>query len=292
VAAGICYNAYFGTRYGTGEGISWFTGYLLEWMLSIDNVFVFHLVFKVYRTPEHLMHRALFAGVVGGIVLRLFVFCALGMLLQVIHWVRIVFGVVLIWSGVQAVSDNGEEEDVANTFAVRSLKALLGTRLHNSYDQDGRLFPTGADGKVGVSLLFFIVVLVECVDIVFAVDSVSAKVAQIQNQYTAYSSSVMAVFALRALFFVIRDMVEHFELLKYGICIILVFIGVELIASPFLHLESATVCCVIGSVFLVSIMSSTARNMWTGRHTLPYEAEAARRLAPAGWSGAKAYDAS
>lgn len=291
VLAGLAYNAYFAARYGAIAGLDWLTGFLLEWMLSIDNLFVFHLIFKVYRTPEHLMHKALFFGIAGGVLFRIGIFIALGTLLRIIHWVRIVFGVVLIYSGIQAVSDDGGEEDVSNTYAVKALNWLLGPRLMKSYDQEGRLFPQGPDGKRCVSLLFFIIVCLELTDVLFAVDSVSAKVAQLQNQYTAYSSSVMAIFGLRAMFFVVKDLVEYFDMLKYGICIILVFIGVEMIASPVLHLESATVCIVIASVFVVSLTASTAKRLVLDRSRTPAD-RAGREMASSGWGGAKAYEAS
>merc|ERR1719230_2117620 len=107
-----------------------------------------------------------------------------------------------------------------------------------------------------VTLLVYIVLCLEATDILFAIDSVSAKVAQIQNQYVAYSSSVLALFGLRAMFFIIKDLVDFFELLKYGLCIVLIFVGLELILSPWMHLSSSTVCFVIVSVFVVCIAGS------------------------------------
>jgi len=165
----------------------------------------------------------------------------------------------------QAVSDGDAGEDVCDTFAVRCISAVLGDRLVRSYDKTGVLFPTGPGGKRCFSLLFFVIVCLEFTDLVFAVDSATAKIAQLSNQYVAYSSSVLAMFGLRAMFFVLKDMVEYFELLKYGLCIILVFVGVELIAAPLLHLESATVCIVIASVFVVSIAASTAKKFLADR---------------------------
>lgn len=262
ISAGLGYNVYFGMRYGMKDGLDWFGGFLLEWMLSMDNLFVFLLIFKVYRTPPALMHKALFFGIAGGVICRVLVFLALGTLLHMIHWVRIFFGLVLIYSGLQAVADDEGEEDISNTYAVRGLRWLLGNRLMESYDMQGRLFVRDPEGRLCMTLTVYVILCLEATDIFFAVDSVSAKVAQISNQYIAYSSSVLAIFGLRALFFVVKDLVEYFELLKYGLCIILVFVGVELILSPILHLESGTVCIVILSVFTVSMTASTAKKLW------------------------------
>jgi len=263
IIAGLAYNVYFFVQYGKDNGAEWCTGFILEWMLSIDNLFVFHLCFKVYRTPPRLMQKALFFGILGAVGLRMVIYFALGSLMQVVSWIRIMFGFILIYSGIQAVREEDEEEDVSQTYTVRTLRWILGSRLMESYDMEGRLFPKGADGRRMMSLNFYVIVCLQVTDVLFAVDSVSAKVAQISNQYTAYSSSVMAMFGLRAMFFVLKDLVDYFEMLKYGLCIILVFVGGELIMSPFLHLDSGTVCIVILSVFTVSLTASTAKRFLT-----------------------------
>jgi len=265
LCAAAGYNAYFVAMYGKKDGMDWCVGFLLEWVLSIDNLFVFHVVFKAYQTPAHLQHKALFYGIVGGITFRLFGFLILGTLLDLFSLVRIFFGLILIYSGIQAVSDTDDGEEIADTYVMRLLSSLLGDRLIKSYDKTGVLFPKGQNGKRCVSMLFFVILCLEFTDLVFAVDSATAKIAQLSNQYVAYSSSVLAMFGLRATFFLLKDMVEYFELLKYGLCIILVFLGVELMAAPLLHLESATVCIVIASVFLVSIAASTAKKLLSDR---------------------------
>jgi len=264
---GGCYNIYFALRYGRREGVDWCLGYLLEWILSMDNMFVFLVVFKAYDTPEILMRKALFIGILGGVILKVFIFMALGTLLHVIHWFRIVFGVLLVYSGITAVTDD-ESEDIESRYVIRAVRFIFGSRLQRGYTAEGTLFPVDSDGRHCVSLLLLVIICLEFTDAVFAVDSVSAKVAQIPNQYVAYSSSVVAMFALRSMFFVIKDLIDYFELLKYGMCIILVFIGVELMASPFLHLETATVCIVIVAVFVVSIAASTAKKVFQDKVSL------------------------
>jgi len=118
------------------------------------------------------------------------------------------------------------------------------------------------DGSLRATLLVPVIFCLEITDVFFAVDSVSAKVAQIPNYYIAYSSSVIAIFGLRAMFFVIQDLVDYFDLVKYGLCLILVFIGIELMIADFVKLPSHAVCVVIISVFLVCIAGSMARRMY------------------------------
>jgi len=261
ILVGFGYNAYFAARYGGKIALDWTTGYFLEWLLSMDNLFVFHLIFKTYRTPLALQPMALFYGIVGAIVLRIFFFLFIGELINMVHWLRFVFGALLVYSGIEAAtSDDDDEEDVEDTMAVRFLKYALGSRLIQKYDvATQRLFII--DGGVRkMTLLMHVILCLWVCDVIFAVDSVSAKVAQIPNQYVAYSSSVFAMFGLRAMFVIIKDLVEIFELLKYGICIILCFIGFQLMLADYIHLDSATVCFVIMSVFMVCIMGSVVKD--------------------------------
>jgi len=232
----------------------------LEWLLSLDNLFVFHLIFRTYNTPRELLHKALFIGIVGAVVFRMVFFMALTGLLRLFKWVRFFFGILLIYSGIQAARGDDEEEDVSNTIAVRMLKRCLGSHLMEGYDtQEHCLFVRGEDGRLKATLLVVVVFCLEMTDIFFAVDSVSAKVAQIPHFYISYSSSVIAIFGLRAMFFLVQDMVDSFDLMKYGLCFILVFIGIELMIADWVQLPAHVVCVVIVSVFLVAAAGSVAQ---------------------------------
>eukprot|EP00448_Togula_jolla_P022458 CAMPEP_0170591164 /NCGR_PEP_ID=MMETSP0224-20130122/12258_1 /TAXON_ID=285029 /ORGANISM="Togula jolla, Strain CCCM 725" /LENGTH=430 /DNA_ID=CAMNT_0010915011 /DNA_START=42 /DNA_END=1334 /DNA_ORIENTATION=- len=258
VAAG--YNTYYWLRYGQEEGLDWCTGYLLEWLLSADNLFVFHMVFKVYNTPEPLMHKALFVGIAGAILFKMIFFLTLGSLMHALDWIRFVFGAILIYSGIMAVWEDEEgEEDLSGLYSVRAVKFMMGSRLLSDYDIDGKQLFVLRDGKTHATLLVLVICVLEITDVLFAVDSVSAKVAQIDNQYTAYSSSVLAIFGLRAMFFVLHDLVDCFELLKVGLCIILIFIGMQLMLAKWVQLASSTVCMVIVSVMMACILGSFAK---------------------------------
>jgi len=263
MVAAAFYNFYVGFHYGTEAALDWLSGYLLEYLLSVDNLFVFHLIFKVYKTPKELLHKALFFGILGAVVCRVLLFFLIEILVNLMVWVRIAFGLLLIASGIQAactVDDDEDAESVSQSWTVRFLKLVLGSRLSDTYDKDSRwLFTYDCDGRLQATLLLFVVLCLEGTDVIFAVDSVSAKVAQIPDMFNAYSSSVMAIFGLRALFFVIRDLMDFFELLKYGICIILIFIGLQLILSDIVVLSAPVAFVFIFSVFAGCITASVVR---------------------------------
>jgi len=263
ICCGIAFNIIIFFRWGRDAGFQWVNGYFLEWLLSMDNLFVFHLIFKVYGTPRAMLHKALFFGILGAVVFRMFFFIALASLLHLMHWFRFVFGILLIYSGVQVASDDGEEQDVSQSIVVRLLKKVLGSHLVEKYDlEEHRLFLTDESQGFRATLLVPVICCLELTDILFAVDSVSAKVAQIPNNYISYSSSVLALFGLRAMFFIINDLVDFFLLLKYGLCFILVFIGIQLMVEDYVKLSAQVVTTVILSIFLVCTVGSTANKMY------------------------------
>lgn len=264
ISIGLLFNCYIGLRHGFDDALHWFNGYVLEWLLSMDNLFVFHLVFRLYRTPEKLLHKALFWGIFGAISFRMLFFIALNSLLHVLHWFHYVFGVLLIISGIQAArEDDDDEQDLESSMVVKSLKWMFQERL-TDYDMEGRLVvwpkadPTSIRApRMQLTMLVPVILCLEVTDILFAIDSCSAKVAQIPDQFLAYSSSVFAMFGLRALFFIVNDLVNRLHLLKYGLCFILVFIGAELLIADYVKLPASTVCAVLVSVFFLCIVLST-----------------------------------
>lgn len=261
IAVAFVYDAFVWTCRGQDSGTEWLTGYVLEWILSMDNLFVFHLVFQAYHTPVNHIHKAVFVGIIGAVSMRLVFFMVLSSLLHLFHWIRFLFGAFLIWSGIEAArAEDEEDEDLTETRLVRGLKWMLGPRLIEDYDMKGRSMFLYEGGKLKVTMLFVVIVCLELTDLIFAVDSVSAKVSQIPDEYIAFSSSVLAMFGLRAMFFIIHDLVQMFDMLKYGLCLILMFIGIELMLSSWMHLSPATVCFLIIAVFMISIFASFVKN--------------------------------
>jgi len=258
IAMALLFNVYVCFYRGGAEAFTWLTGYFLEWILSMENLFVFTLVFEAYKTPNKQMHKAVFIGIIGAALMRLVFYLVLNSLLDLFKWVSYILGALLIWSGIE-IARGGEEDEynVTDTRLVKGFKWMLGDRLRETYDDNGpSIFAWSDQGHLQVTVLFLVIWCIEVVDIVFAVDSVSAKLTQIKSEYLSFSSTILAMFGLRAAFFIIHDLVEMFETFKYGLCVILIFVGVDLLWSPWIDLSTIAVCMVIICVFVVSIVLS------------------------------------
>lgn len=287
--------------YGSASASMWCSGYLLEWMLSFDNLFVFHIIFNVYNTPDHLKHKPLYIGICGAILFRL-VFILVGeYLMHAMYVMHVVFGTLLIYTGVKTVLADDEDEDPSQHAVLRWLQTSL--PFVKAYDEQGKFFvrvpkqveaapegeasegkrPGGVSerhignivnygtlpqdvrhldrvrtdrGELHATMLVLVVCCLELSDVIFAVDSVSAIVAQVDNLFLAYSSAVFAMLGLRATFFIINELVKLFSLLKYGVSAVLVFIGVKLMLSRIYHVPSEIVCVLVFAAIGTSMVAS------------------------------------
>eukprot|EP00931_Biecheleriopsis_adriatica_P039318 TRINITY_DN22488_c0_g2_i1.p1 TRINITY_DN22488_c0_g2~~TRINITY_DN22488_c0_g2_i1.p1 ORF type:complete len:390 (-),score=77.50 TRINITY_DN22488_c0_g2_i1:122-1216(-) len=253
ICIGLLFNVHIWHAYGASQALYWLSGYTLEWMLSMDNLVVFSLILTTYRTPAALVHKALYIGLAGAVLLRLCFFLVLEELLKHEAKLQVLMGCVLMFSGGQAMfeEDDGDEGDMVDTVAVRTTQAFLGRRLEQRYDLEGQRLFVFREGQYRVTLLAFVVILLEITDLMFALDSVSAKIAAVPNQFIAYSSTVMAVFGLRAAFFIIHDLVSQIEVLKYGVAFIVAYIGVSLILSRFRQVPEWSTCAVSTGVLIL-----------------------------------------
>lgn len=266
VLCGLGYNCVFFLRNGEKDGMDWFIGYVLEWMLSLDNLFAFQFILRAYRTPDAIQDKALFLGILGSIASRGVLFLVIGSVLKTIHYIQFAFGFFLVYAGIKSLNDEDDEHEHCDILLVRMLKSCLGSRLQNSYDlENHHLFVTNPeDGRLCATLMVPLIFCIIVSDVIFAVDSVTAKIGQIHNQYICYSSSVLALLGMRAMFHVINDLVCYFELLKYGICCILVFIGAELMVAGRFEFPEWVVMMIIVSVFNFCIVASLIKNLVYG----------------------------
>lgn len=297
IAVAGMFNVYVYMTRGADDAFQWGTGYLLEWMLSVDNLFVFHRIFIIFKTPDDQKHKPLFYGIIGAIVFRMIFFLLGEVLMNNVSWMHLVFGLFLVYTGYKAISmDDDDDPDQGWLFQY----IIQYISYVDKYDEHGRFFipvaeairleRKGSDSdleednekldtarscdppvevKFRATRLVLVVVCLEVTDLIFAVDSVSAIVAQIPDLFLAYTACVFAMLGLRAMFFAIDELVKMFALLAYGVAFILVFIGVKLILRSWIHIPAKIVCCILVGTLAFSILASLVKDKWDKEHETP-----------------------
>ncbi len=230
---------------GSKDAIEYLSAYLMEWGLSIDNIFVFILIFSYFNIPEKHANRVLLLGIMLAIVLRI-VFISIGVaLIHQFSWLLYIFGFFLLYTGIKMFVVNTEEEfDPEKNMVYRMLKKLVPLTNHTSSGK----FTIRIEGKKYYTTLFVVLIMLAATDLVFALDSIPAVFAITQNEMLIYTSNIFAVLGLRSLFFLLRSAVEKFKYLKEGIAIVLIFIGLKMLIAFFdIHLP------VIVSLFAILV---------------------------------------
>ena len=213
----------FGATTGKQIGVEFLTGYVVEWSLSLDNMFVFLLVFRYFGTPARLQHRILFYGVMGALIFR-GVFVVLGAELLQYGWIVILFGVFLILTGIKMMFSVERQIEPEQSFIVRGLRRLLPVAT----DSESPQFFLRRNGKLYATPILLVLAFIEATDIVFAVDSVPAIFAITREPLVVYTSNVFAILGLRAMYFLLAGALARFHLLRYGLALILIFVGLKM----------------------------------------------------------------
>jgi len=210
---------------GSNVALTFLTGYVIEQSLSIDNIFVIVMIFSYFGVPSEFQHRVLFWGIVGALVMR-GIFIGLGaLLLAKFHWIIYIFGALLIYTGIGMALRQDEEFDAEQNRVLR----LARRYLPFTDDYDGQNFFTVKNGaRVGTPLLL-VLIMVEFTDLIFAVDSIPAIFAITSEPFLVYTSNIFAILGLRSLYFLLAGMVDKFHLLKYGLAVILTFVGIKMV---------------------------------------------------------------
>ena len=238
---------------GSTAAAEYFTGYLIEYSLSVDNMFVFIVIFSYFQVPKALQHRVLFFGILGAIIFRgIFIFAGSALLTN-FHWVIYVFGGILIITAIRMVRGT-DEVDPSNNPVLKFFQK----RFRTTTRFDGQKLFTLEGGKKVATPLFIVLMVIETTDILFAVDSIPAIFAITRDPFIVLTSNVFAILGLRALYFLLAGSMQKFHLLKYGLAVILAFVGVKMILSGF-HIEIpilaslAIIAGVLGSTALLSL---------------------------------------
>jgi len=237
---------------GTGKGLEFLTGYLIELSLSADNVFVWLVILMYFRVPGLYQYRVLFLGILGAIVLR-GLFIAVGVtLLSVFHWVSYIFGAFLIYTGAKLAFREEEEVDLERTLAVRLVHRFFPVAA----TYDGERFLMRLEGRWVATPLLVVLLVVAMTDVMFALDSIPAVLSVTRDPFIVWTSNVAAILGLRALFFLIERVLTYFRYLRIGLAIVLGFVGVKMLASDVYEMPIALSLGVVAGILGVSMLAS------------------------------------
>ena len=218
-------SSYYNSAMGLLKAKEFLTGYLIELSLSVDNLFVFLLIFSYFKVPKQYQHRVLFWGIMGALVMRMIMIFTGAELVERFHWILYIFGVFLIWTGIKMFSDDEEGFNPEESKMVAFITRYIPISKH--YDESNFLIKV--DGKTTGTLLLLVLIVVELSDLMFAVDSIPAIFGITTDKFIVYTSNIFAILGLRTFFFLLADLADRFHFLKYGLAFILTFIGVKML---------------------------------------------------------------
>jgi tellurite resistance protein TerC len=259
IAFALLFGLFLWWREGAQHALEYFTGYVIELSLSVDNLFVFILIFNYFGVPAEAQPKVLKWGILGAIVMR-FIMIGLGaLLLGRFEWIIYVFGGILVLTGIRMLLQKDERIEPEKNPVVRLARRLL--PFANTYDGTSFFCRTGTGRRLATPLLLVLIV-VEWSDLVFAIDSIPAIFAITRDPFLVYSSNIFAILGLRALFFVLAGMMDRFAYLKPGVALILVFVGGKMALSAWMHVPTLVSLAVILLTLAASVGLSVVR---TGR---------------------------
>lgn len=242
----------------TDAALAFLTGYLIEKSLSVDNIFVFILIFSFFAVPAAYQHRVLFWGILGALIMRGTLIAVGAALLKEFHWIIYIFGAFLIFTGIRMARHQDEELKPDQNPVVKFFRRFM--PVTENFEQD-KFFIRRA-GRIMATPLFLILLIVESTDLVFAVDSIPAIFAVTQEPFLVYTSNVFAILGLRALYFLLADVMDKFEYLKLGLSAVLTFIGVKMVIVDLYHIPVGVSLAVVAGILTISIVAS----LWKTKH--------------------------
>ncbi len=256
VALSMVFNAWIYRAYGSEKALEFLTGYVIEKALSVDNIFVFVVLFGSFAVPKIYQHRVLFWGVIGAILLRA-IFIGLGAaLITRFHWVMYLFGAILIVTGARLMfAGNAEPHPERNPiyrFVRRVIPAVP--------EYHGKHFFARIDGRWFATPLLLVLIAIEATDVVFAVDSIPAIFAITEDPFIVYTSNIFAILGLRAMYFLLAGVIDKFHLLKYGLALVLLFVGGKMVIADWVKvpigISLGVIAVLLGGSVIASLLSS------------------------------------
>ena len=242
--------------FGPERALEFTTGYVIEKALSVDNIFVFVVIFSYFAVPNALQHRVLFWGILGALVMRAIFILVGGAFLAKFHWAIYVFGAILVVTGIKLLVQRNQHYDPASNPVVR-----LFTRFFPVSDRyDGERFFTRHGGKLAATPLFLALLVVEATDVVFAVDSIPAIFAITKDPFIVFTSNIFAILGLRSLYFLLAGVIDRFRYLKPGLAFVLVFVGTKMLGADLYKVPVGVSLGVIGGILGLSVIASLVVN--------------------------------
>jgi tellurite resistance protein TerC len=243
--------------HGSQRGLEYFTGYVIEKALSIDNLFVFLVIFRTFQVDEKVQHRVLEWGILGALVMRGLMIAAGAALISRFHWVLPAFGVFLVYAGLHMIWKHGKQVHYeCNPIFRFASKHLRVTREYHGASlfvrQAGQLFATP---------LFLVLLVIEISDVTFAVDSIPAIFGITRDPFIVYTSNIFAILGLRALYFLLADLLSYLRYLGYGLALVLIFIGGKMMLEPWLHIAVHVSLAIVAAILLLATLFS----LWAGK---------------------------
>jgi len=252
VTLALIFNGLIYYWFGEHKAVEFLTGYLIEKSLSIDNIFVFVLVFGYFQIPAIYQHKILFWGILGALIMRvIFIFAGVA-LIQKFHWTIYIFGLFLIYTGYKMFTEKNKKMDPEKNPVIKFFRKIM--PVTNQLHEDK--FFVKLNGKQHATPLFLVLILIETTDLIFAVDSIPAILAITQDQFIVYTSNVFAILGLRSLYFALAHVVDRFVYLSYGLAIILVFVGLKMVLVDVFKVPTFLSLLIIALVVTGSVMLS------------------------------------
>jgi tellurite resistance protein TerC len=252
IAIAMAFNLFVYYYFDKETALQFFTAYLVEKSLSIDNIFVIIMIFSYFSVPANYQHKVLFWGILGALVMRaIFIFAGIE-LIQNFHWLIYVFGGFLVVTGIRMITTGDKPMDLDSNPLVKFIRKLFPVTASFVGDR----FLVRQDGKLWATPLFIVVILIEATDLIFAVDSIPAIISISENPFIVYTSNVFAILGLRSLYFALAGIQRYFIYLKYGLAAILVFVGLKMSLADFIKIPVEISLIVILFLLVISMIAS------------------------------------
>jgi tellurite resistance protein TerC len=252
ITLAMAFNVFIYLYFGKKESIEFFTGYIIEKSLSVDNIFVIIMIFSYFHVPPSYQHKVLFWGILGALVMRVIFIYAGIELIDRFHWLIYIFGGFLIITGLRMVLGGDSKLEPEKNPVVKLVRKVF--PVTKSFQDDNFFVRIG--GKLWATPLFVVVILIETTDLIFAVDSIPAILAITDDPFIVYTSNVFAILGLRSLYFALSGIEKYFHYLKFGLAAILMFVGIKMCVTDYYKVPIEMSLSIIVSVLVVSIVAS------------------------------------